>query len=617
MSINFVKEFNKFCKDQKSNFFGIYGAAGTGKTTCLEDVIRENSHLSRTPACVGPTWKAVNVLQERVQEVTNEGTMFQTIHKFLGWKSEDDEFYPSCKLLSIRLRKLHHCKRSDELILKYGGWHDDFQSILDSGHCECNIRLLNPIPTYYFVVCDEISMLNGSMVCALKDFVSQFLQQKKALSALLKRKNPENEIKKIIPSGNSKNLYMAANWENKAEICKSLKKITKSQLKIILVGDTYQLPPVKSRKRISDAFSLPMKEYQIHLTKIWRSTDDDIKTVYDVTRKNVPTLRDWNTILAELQHIASTSETVSFVSSREEFIQHYIDNNNKHKGDKIVILGTRNHTITEYNDDIQIKMRPKEFYDEKSKTFKGVLEGENFWFTKTYYCRPEKIFQFQQFKMKSVKKNGEFELFGDFYGGHKCTFEHKDQRITIWQTSEKTKDCINEVKKDISKQLEKIIDGGTRRKTIEDIAGLTETEARLNATASEMSAVLAKHHLTMEIQSDKENSTFVLVNNWVDWGEVKQKILSIKDYTFRGLIEIRTKINKIIWGKTQKYLASISFCHAMNSYKCQGETFDRVYIDWDDIMSCNFNDEKTARELYTVCSRSRKEIVFLSKKYQT
>jgi AAA domain/UvrD-like helicase C-terminal domain len=88
---DFVTEGRKF----RQKWFGLYGFAGTGKTSVIQILVKALQHSSRTrifnTAQCAPTNKAVKVLAQKGRAVGNGGCRYETVHKLLGLTREITE----------------------------------------------------------------------------------------------------------------------------------------------------------------------------------------------------------------------------------------------------------------------------------------------------------------------------------------------------------------------------------------------------------------------------------------------------------------------------------------------------------------------------------------------
>jgi len=89
-----VEKINRFLNDQKARYFGLFGAAGTGKTTAIGQALYD---YHKEIAFTAPTHKATGILASKAPSWID----CYTIHKLLGCKKHYDkengniEFRPS------------------------------------------------------------------------------------------------------------------------------------------------------------------------------------------------------------------------------------------------------------------------------------------------------------------------------------------------------------------------------------------------------------------------------------------------------------------------------------------------------------------------------------------
>lgn len=86
-----VDNMMAFCSDPSKSLYLLQGSAGTGKTTCVQTVLREMDHLEFV--LTAPTNKATKVLREMSQKEGLEGVDCRTIYSLLGLRvQKDSEF---------------------------------------------------------------------------------------------------------------------------------------------------------------------------------------------------------------------------------------------------------------------------------------------------------------------------------------------------------------------------------------------------------------------------------------------------------------------------------------------------------------------------------------------
>jgi len=86
-----VDQMIAFCKDKSKSLYLLEGSAGTGKTTCVQTVLRELDHLDFI--LTAPTNKATKVLREMSEKEGLEGIDCRTIYSVLGLRvQKDSEF---------------------------------------------------------------------------------------------------------------------------------------------------------------------------------------------------------------------------------------------------------------------------------------------------------------------------------------------------------------------------------------------------------------------------------------------------------------------------------------------------------------------------------------------
>ena len=88
-----------------------------------------------------------------------------------------------------------------------------------------------------------------------------------------------------------------------------------------------------------------------------------------------------------------------------------------------------------------------------------------------------------------------------------------------------------------------------------------------------------------------------------------------KNIQLKGLIDsIMTYIWEYFYVKVIDIFADICYGYCITTHKSQGSTFRNVYIDINNIITKNSNEEESYRCLYTAITRSSKKVNILSYK---
>lgn len=75
-------------------------------------------------------------------------------------------------------------------------------------------------------------------------------------------------------------------------------------------------------------------------------------------------------------------------------------------------------------------------------------------------------------------------------------------------------------------------------------------------------------------------------------------------------LALAAKTNRRLWGKFWEFKEAfhqVRHSYAITAHRAQGSTYDRVYVDWRDIL-LNHNRGEAFRCLYVACTRPRKEL---------
>jgi hypothetical protein len=306
-------------------------------------------------------------------------------------------------------------------------------------------------------------------------------------------------------------------------------------VKILLIGDDCQLPPVKELSSI--IFNVRCKRFK--LKNIIRTQSKEITETYNLYRDAIINSK----IIEELP---SEGDDIKYIKDFGETIKNNFNVNN----DKVISYS--NTSVDKYNNLVRniIFNNPKEKY----------VVGEKVIFGSSLRC---------------TNINGSnIETKYQFYANDEATVRtiEKIKINTIFTHSSKTK-----------YNLEKIFP--------EEIFDVYKLILEMDDNL----------YTVYKVQEDSE----ILFNDYFEDVFEKVKLLSKNKKLNRLYI---SKLWNILYTVKNTIDIPIKYSYALTVYKSQGSTFDKVFIDMEDIHECVKNNDVLNKTIYTAVTRASKKI---------
>ena len=273
-----IKKIDSFM-ETKEHFFVISGYAGTGKTTIAAEIAKKY-YDEYEIICVAPTHKATGVISQKISDALNNRLDYRnsmTFHKLLKYKADEINFFKNDDS-KVKKKKIISIKTRPEL------W--EFYPHFKWEYNEKEEEIMPTIKSKILIIIDEISMFSKNDVDNLKKYMHMTEENKIELLKLLKllniEKTDENEdyiIENLKKYPIWKKHIFAKFQDQDNEILNDIFKkidleiIEDSQVKIILLGDTSQLPPVEESEKVSESFQLANPSNYVCLKEIVRAKE--------------------------------------------------------------------------------------------------------------------------------------------------------------------------------------------------------------------------------------------------------------------------------------------------------------------------------------------------------
>lgn len=576
---NAINHIIKFLVSQKLNSFGLYGFAGTGKTTLIVELVHFllKNHYISSVVLAAPTNKAVNIMKAKFRYELKE-LIKERAHEYeLGYSFDEN------------LDKLNDIGMKVDFITihKLLNYQNDFD--IDGNRIFVKGKSSN-INRYDLVIVDECSMIQLDIIINIFD-----------------------------------------------EINKELKKntnTTKKVPKILFVGDPAQLPPVSEDVSIifckdTNCFTYDSFEKIFKNTNnsFYEENDDDIKKKYDEIKQAIMDQQTYT-----LTEVVRNKDdmVVGLCNNIRQWVMNTI---------KSPTVGMfKGNGVFLYNYDKKGKQNTKWFKTYLKNISKNDEANSSIILTWTnqqtddynQYAR-EHIFKKGK-NNKQIKKYeiGDILILNDFYNMDESEVKDKrcdtkkfytSEQIRIADIDEFIKACSplpeylsNKTKKmkniviitDKYRGMVKLINSKTKRKyNVWKLHTHRLADILINNTIPEVYEMLVvKDESKQDLEKDIEFCTD------------KIKILRqfYKTYYPEQINQIDREIIKPLWREVNKTFikpfANVNMGNSITCHKSQGSTFYNIFVDADDILK-NTKPNEAKRCIYTALTRASNEIHIL------
>lgn len=575
--LNATNSILNFMYDDKKSSFGMFGFAGTGKTTLITELVSfllSNKYINSV-ALTAPTNKAVNIMKAKFRKVLNN-----VEKKFL---SSDERKDSKKESFQDRIENLEEKKiRIDFLTI-----HQllNFRNEYSTGGERVFVKKDgNRMKGYDLIIVDECSMIPFQIAAYIFEDIRKFSRKKHQFE-----KTP----------------------------------------KVLLVGDPAQLPPVKEKNSVIFANSeedIDDEKMEIFIAENCNglmnysldretSIDKEIKKRIRLLTNDIISLE--TTILKEvvrsgLTNIVNLCNSVRkwvtgeldvpivkpFVGSgvklytckeRKKWLNSFIDK--VKKTDKVgkIILSWTNNKCNEYNDFARHKLF-------KKKTLDRFEIGDTLMLGDFYDIPEDKISidkRIQFYTSEQIKVMDVDQV--DLYSGKLSEVLPAKARKMKGNVAlgHKYREIINQINKKCK--------------------GKYKCWKLYVQRANNSKNKIPKNFKIYVIKKDNQEQ----LNKDVDFS--RKKILELRKFYSNSyssrMDQIDKKIIKPLWKEWHSIFirpfANVNYGLAISTHKAQGSTFQIVYVDLDDIYK-NRNIEELKRCIYTALTRASDELHILA-----
>ena len=571
--LNGVTQILNFLTDKNVKIFGLYGYAGTGKTTTMVELISFlliNGYI-KSVALSAPTNKAVNIMKSKMRN-----NLKDICEKYIGKRFNNNTNIDEM----LEILSDHGIKIDFITIHRLLNYKNDFNTEGDRVFLKSGKSLLNE---YDLVIVDECSMISLQI-----------------LINLLEETAGNN---KIIFSGD--NIQLPPVNEKKS---------------VIFMKDKNELSYEVFNLKIQeiDKITINQKIDNFHTTRYRydKLTDDIINMKYIILKEvmrnkigNVVSLcyniREWvdNIIKAPNLNKFNNKNGVFMYKCKDrkkktesEWFKHFVKLQQLNTGAiSNIILTWTNEQTNIYNNEIRNIM----FKDKNIKTNLDKYEVGDILMLGDFYNFDENVVKGQDNKnrfytseqIKITDKENEMKLTGDF-----------NEQITQNLIKMKNSNHILAEYKTLIKKLNTV---STRRYNTYKLFVQRLAETQLKDKISDVYIVYVVHDSYKDILDSDKKITTNLIKNFRK---------SILEKYKENMKRVDREMIRPLWRSWNKIFidpfANVNYGNSHSVHKSQGSSFYNVFVDCDDILN-NSNEDEAKRCLYTAFTRSSNELHIL------
>jgi hypothetical protein len=568
-----IERIIKFLTNKNKCTYGLYGYAGTGKTTLIVNLISFliKNRFINSVVFTAPTNKAVNIMKSKFRIEINK-----LINDHSDITLEDNSTFEEKLRIVNKLGYNINFITIHKLLNYKNKFNSSGEKVFIKGDN-------NTVNRYDLIIMDECSMLSMQVIIHLFDEVNKL---KKDISRI--------SVPKILFVGDPAQLP-PVNEKNSSIFIKDSKNINFKLFYNLLNKEKYDdegyYNEIPDEEVIKEKF-INFKKNIINLKKftlkeIVRSNNNNILNV-------CMNIRDW--VLNKIkipklnQLVGEGVKIISKKSNKNEFIQHFIDNinNKKNKINNNIILTWTNRVCNQYNNTIRRKIFNKK--------------------------------KLEKFEI------GDILILNDFYNFNEINDKESENRF---YTSEQikiinlisTQKGSNTFSSKLTKSAKRLKSNQIFKLKVKKLVNL------LNANTNRIFNVwkLEINKITDIISNNKVNKYVIYVVKDKDKDKLekekefcRKRIGELRDYFFSNYKEIKEQIDLYIirplWEQYSKIFnepfANVNYGYCTTVHKSQGSTYYNVYIDLEDILN-NSNVDEMKRCMYTSVTRSSNSLVLI------
>nr|QBK89127.1 MAG: UvrD-family helicase [Mimivirus LCMiAC02] len=570
-----IHKICQFLFNHKINTFGLYGYAGTGKTTIIIKLMNYLllNHYIKSVVFAAPTNKAVNIMKSKFKNDIDDllkGFISQTEYSNIGLENQLDLLKD--KGIKIDFLTIH------KLLQYKNDYNVDGNRIFVKGK-------KNLINKYDIVIIDECSMIQLQIIVHLFNEVRSYNRKTSGIKVCIPLRVP----------------------------------------KLLFVGDPAQLPPVREKNSI--IFSNKKKDFDIKaIVNILKQSNSSYNTNITLSAKNIiDDIINQKSITMKTVVRSNNNKVVGLCNN----IRSWVFNDIKSP----ILFEYKGSKVRFYDHKKGIKKIHSKWF---KKCVRELKKSNNFsivilaWTNKMCNLYNDTVRQIL-FNKKQINKYevGDILILNDFYNfqDKKDVYEkqrNKEYKKTGFYTSEQIK--VVEIEK-IIKVCNNI--SVTLQNTNKKVKNFSSIKEYLKKSLIVINKNIYKKYHVWKLYVQKMNNESTKINTIPK----TYQIYVIKDISIPQLEEdkqyVSTKIKNLrryyntlykdqinfidcniirpLWRSYNTSLvdpfANVNYGISLTCHSSQASTYYNVYVDSDDILN-NKNDNDAKRCLYTAITRT-------------
>jgi len=556
--------------DHNIKMFGMYGYAGTGKTTLMMELIRFLliNKLIKSVAFIAPTHKALNIMK------TNFSTIINNI--IMNLKLKDEGGFEN-NIIELRSNGYNVEFRTIHSLMGYS------MNMMGDGERKFTRENKFDICKYDLIIVDECSMIPLQMIVELLDEIRKQW-----------KKQDFGKLPTMIFTGDPAQLP-PVNEKSSAIFIKEESMLSLSQFEKLVEVKEDEFTKTNTNEEAYKNFITDITSMKTRtLTQIFRNKSSNVMDMCFNIRQWVndeipnPTLRRYigNGVYLYKNTGGDKTKTVWFKKCIESFQKDNTSN---------IILTWTNNATQRYNDALRQILRVKQ--DNKDSKINKYEIGDVL-ILNDFYCpqlpdgndttEKSRFYTSEQFKVRGIKTSQiKIKPIDDLLMLEQAKFQKMFVIVRKYRT---TIAKINELMCKLYNVWQL------------DVIQLSNNSEYQDDTVFPLNIIHDSSYSCMSSESEQVAT-------------IIRKLY--KDYQMNHSIHLQL-IDKIImkklWGYwnnsfTEQY-ANVIYGYSVTTHKAQGSTFNNVFIDADDIL-LNNNLDETKRCIYTSHTRSANEVHIL------